>query len=248
MKTLKLILQECPSILWSRPFSSKWFLLLLLSLSACGKEKDSRPTLEDGFSTVIYDLAGDTEASMGSQSEGKEQKAFASFLFRFHDKRQIWIRNEADSTQWLKSRNWDIAFTGPYNSEIFVNHANDPANPGYQGAATGSAVMLLKQPYSTVQTAPSDAEFDNSTLQKIGWAATEFSEGWYQYNLSTHIMQAIPNRTYAIRLPDGKYAKLQILSVYKGNPPAVSVSTWPSPYYTFRYYVQQDGTRNLQTP
>jgi len=247
MKTIKRIIPKSTGLHWLCQFPYKWLMLIFLFLYSCGKDKDVKLTLEDGYSTVIYDLPGDTEASMGSRAEGKSQKPFDSFLFRFLDKRQIWIRNEADSNQWLKSKNWDIAFTGPYNSEIFINNANDAFNPGYEGPAIQSAVILLKQSYSSVQTAPSDAEFDSSPLQKIGWAATEFSEGWYQYNLSTHIMQAIPNRTYAIRLPDGKYAKLQLINVYKGNPPAVSVMTWPTPYYTFRYYVQQDGTRNLQT-
>ena len=107
--------------------------------------------------------------------------------------------------------------------------------------------MLLQQSYESVTTAPVDALFDNSTIKMIGWADIESSPGWYNYNTSTHIMKAIPSRTYALRLPNGKYAKLQLVSAYKGNPPAVTDMYWPAPYFTFRYYVQEDGSKNLST-
>lgn len=206
-----------------------------------------RQELEDGKSTIIRDLAGDVEASMGSGIDGKENRAFHTFLFRFRDQRQIWIRTKADSLQWLQSKDWDLAFTGPYNSEVFVNNAHMEFNPGFGGEAKQTSVVLLRQAYQAVTTAPSDADFDSSTINKIGWASSESSTGWFQYSLNTHIMQALTNRTYAIRLPDGKYAKLQLINAYKGNPPAVTNLNWPSPYYTFRYYVQQDGSKNLNT-
>jgi hypothetical protein len=45
----------------------------------------------------------------------------------------------------------------------------------------------------------------------------------------------------------GKYARLELINVYKGNPPVVTDLFWPAPYFTFRYFVQEDGSRNLQT-
>jgi len=243
MKTLQIILNECRSIfLLGKVFFG---LLFILSLSSCDKDEDPRPALEDGKSTVIYDLAGDVEASMAEGVEGKENRPFYTFLFRFRDQKQVWIKTKQDSLQWLKTNDWDLAFTGPYNSEVYVNNANDEFNPGYEGPASHSAVLLLKQSYQSVIAAPSDEEFDQSEVTKIGWASSESSYGWFRYSLSTHIMQALPDRTYAIRLPDGKYAKLQLINAYKGNPPAVTNMNWPAPYYTFRYYVQQDGSKNL---
>lgn len=222
-------------------------MVILFLLASCGKDEDTRPALEDGYSTVIYDLPGDTEVSMGTGVGGKETGNFNTFLFRFGDQRQIWIKNKADSLRWLKTKEWDIAFTGPYNSEIFLNSATHQYNPGYDGEATESAVVLLRQSYESVSQAPSDIEFDASDITKIGWAASESSSGWFRYVFNTHIMQEIPNRTYVLRLPDGKYAKLQIINAYKGNPPAVTNLNWPAPYYTFRYFVQQDGSKNLKT-
>ncbi|MFZ4863298.1 HmuY family protein [Sphingobacterium sp. Mn56C] len=249
MTTIKMIINEFKAFLPLRRFGGCMMAgLLCASLVACGKDDtDTKVSLEDGKSTVIYDLAGDTEASMGSDVEGKEKRAAHIFLFRFKDRKQIWIRNASDSAQWLKSADWDIAFTGPYNSEIFVNNAQKTGNPGFGGAAKNTGVVLLKQAYQNVQSAPADTEFANSDLNKIGWAATELSTGWFQYSMNTHIMQALPNRSYIIRLPDGKYAKLQLINAYKGNPPAVTNMNWPAPYFTFRYFVQQDGSKDLKT-
>lgn len=222
-------------------------LLSVLLFGSCKKEEqDPNEALQDGKSTVITDLAGDTQAAMGGATPGKEQRAFYTFLFRFKDQKQIWIRNAADSVQWLKTSDWDMAFTGPYNSEVYVNDKDYAYNPGYEGTAQSSVVML-EQAYDLVNEAPSDQQFNNSEITKIGWASSAASAGWFFYSLNTHIMQAIPNRTYAIRLPDGKYAKLQLINAYKGNPPSVTDLNWPAPYYTFKYYVQQDGSKNLKT-
>jgi len=224
-------------------------LLCILCATFFGCSKDAEdPTslLQDGSSTVISDLAGDTEASMSANTPGKVQRDFYTFLFRFSDQKQIWIRTVTDSAQWLKTKNWDIAFTGPYNSEVYVNDKNYQYNPGYGGSAE-SKVVMLPQSYDSVTDAPTDAQFNASDITKIGWAVSDGTSGWFYYSLNTHIMQAVPNRCYAIHLPNGKYAKLQLISVYKGNPPAVTDLNWPAPYLTFRYYVQQDGSRNLRT-
>lgn len=248
MKTVKLIITECAIWLSFHKIGRCIFSLTLAILfSSCGKDKDYSIGIEDGKSVVIKDLAGDVDASMGEGTAGKEQRPFYTFLFRFSDQKQIWIKNQSDSLQWLKTDNWDLAFTGSYNSEIYINNALDPFNPGYGGTANRTAVILLPQSYQSVHTAPSDSDFDQSGAQKIGWASNSESLGWFQYALTTHIMQALPNRTYAIRLPNGKYAKLQLINAYKGNPMAVTNMNWPSPYYTFKYFVQQDGSKNLDT-
>jgi len=230
----------------------KCHLLLLffatLFFAACSSnEEDNAASLTDGNSIVINDLAGDTGASMGGGTDGKEQRSFHTFLFRFGDQKQLWLHTKADSLKYMKTNDWDLAFTGPYNSEVFVNNSKYQYNPGYQGPADKTAVVVLNEDYKNVTQAPSDNVFDGSEITKIGWASSESSAGWFYYSLSSHIMQAIPNRTYAIRLPNGKYAKLQLVNAYKGNPPAVTDLNWPAPYFTFRYYVQADGSKNLNT-
>ena len=236
MKTIKILNRLLP------------VLCFWLVIASCSSNEDTQASteLEDGKSTVIRDLAGDTNGSMGGQTPGKTKKGFHTFLFRFSDKKQIWIRNAADSAQYLKTKDWDIAFTGPYNSEVYVNKGSYEFNPGYGGPAT-SAVIKIDKPYEQVDAAPADDTFASSEINKIGWAVNEEAAGWFFYSLNTHIMIAIKNRTYVIKLPDGKYAKLELINAYQGNPPTVTNLNWPAPYFTFRYYVQQDGSKNLNT-
>lgn len=225
-----------------------FYMFATLLFTACSSnEEDTSASLTDGKSTVISDLAGDTGAAMGGSTNGKEKRPFHTFLFRLKDQKQIWLHTKADSLQFMKTNDWDLAFTGPYNSEVFINSAKYQYNPGYEGPAAKTAVVLVNGKYDNLNQAPVDAEFDASSITKIGWASSESSSGWFFYSLSSHIMQAIPDRTYAIRLPDGKYAKLQLVNAYKGNPPAVTDLNWPAPYFTFRYYVQNDGSKNLST-
>lgn len=223
-------------------------IVLSLLFVACKKESTSNnASLEDGKSTVVYDLAGDTQASISDGVDGKEKRPFYVFLFNLKDKKQIWLRNAVDSSRWLQTNEWDLAFTGNFNADWYINNGNQTGNPGFGSSATNTAIVMLDQAYENVNEAPSDAVFNNSTVAKVGWADTGTSSGWYSYSLSTHLMKPYPNRTYALRLPDGKYAKLQLVNIYKGNPPAVTDMYWPAPYFTFRYYVQQGGSRNLNT-
>lgn len=222
-------------------------LALGLMFVACSKEEDLGKSLEDGKSTVIYDLAGDTKASISNGIDGKEKRPFYTFLYNLEQKKQIWIRTKADSIRWFHTQEWDLAFSGNYNGDIQINNKKYSDTPGYGGTVSNTAIIRINQPYESVGTAPSDAEFDQSNIATIGWAVESSSPGWYSYDISSHIMKAFPNRTYALRLASGKYAKLQIISAYKGNPPAVSDLYWPAPYYTFRYFIQQDASRNLST-
>lgn len=221
-------------------------LTAILVTTGCSKD-DASPSLEDGKSTIIYDLAGDTKASIANGIDGKEKRPFYTFLYNLEQKKQIWIRSKEDSIRWFKTVEWDLAFSGNYNGDIQLNNKKYEDTPGYEGDIDNTAIVLLNQNYESVDSAPSDGEFDKSNISTIGWAKASDSPGWYSYDLNTHIMKAYPNRSYALRLSSGKYAKLQILSAYKGNPPAVSDLYWPAPYFTFKYFIQQDGSRNLST-
>ncbi|MGC4232640.1 MAG: HmuY family protein [Niabella sp.] len=224
-----------------------WFVAgLFLLLVSCKKDaSEIASSLEDGKSTVIYDLAGDTEASMGDGVDGKEKRPFHTFLFRFSDKRQIWLRNAADSAQWLKTQDWDIAFAKEYNSLVLVNNGSVAGTPGYGGPGTAQ-MIIVEKPYEKVTEAPSDEEFANNGVSGVGWDNGS-GVGWYTYSLKTHLSVPIRGRTFVLKTTHGKYAKLQLVNIYKGNPPAVTDLHWPAPYFTFRYFVQEDGSRNLST-
>lgn len=208
-------------------------ICLIILLTACSK-KDDTLNSSDGVSTTITDLVGDTAAQM---SEGTP---FKSLYFSFATGSAVVISDAEKATT-----KWDLAFTGPYNAEVFINYGGYEYNPGYGGPGQG-AVIQIDAPYDQVNTAPDATAFNASTLTKIGWDAGN-GRGWFFYSLDNHIAVPIRNRTFVIRTATGKYAKLELLSVYKGNPPVVTDLYWPAPYFTFRYFVQEDGSNNIRT-
>jgi len=226
------MITKSPYIIYSKAIVA---CLVMLLASSCSKE-DNKPDSTDRLSTVITDLVGDTTASM---SEGGSA-SFQNLYFNFSTHSAVTI-SDADKA----TTKWDLAFTGPYNSEVYVNYGGYQYNPGYGGPGQG-AVIQIDKPYDQVTTAPSAAEFSASAVTKIGWDSGN-GNGWFFYSLDNHISVPVKNRTFVLRTADGKYAKLELLNVYKGNPAVVTDLYWPAPYLTFRYYVQQDGSNNLRT-
>jgi hypothetical protein len=79
---------------------------------------------------------------------------------------------------------------------------------------------------------------------------------WYNYtgqagNPANAII-AIPGKVIVVKTADGRYAKVEIVSYYYGNPNTTTaefanMNTRPaSRYYTFRFIYQPDGSRNLK--
>lgn len=202
---------------------------------SCTKNSDGTDT-PDNASIWIKDLPGDTAARMS----GGGSASFKTLYFNLDSGKAVTI-SEADKA----TTKWDLAFTGPYNSEVYVNYGGYEYNPGYGGPGKG-AVVQIEKPYAQVNNAPSDAEFSKSLLTKIGWESGS-NGGWFFYSMDNHIAVPIKNRTFTIRTASGKYAKLELLNVYKGNPPVVTDLYWPAPYLTFRYFIQKDGSSNLRT-
>ncbi|MCW3463116.1 HmuY family protein [Chitinophaga nivalis] len=223
-------------------------VLLLAGMTACKKDnnevKNTR-SYEDGKSTVIYDMAGDTRASVGGGIDDKEKRPFKPFLFSFKTGKQSWDTSAAN----LKSNSWDVAFTELYNAMVVVNNGKNSKSPGNGGNGVGE-IVFYDQPYATLTTAPDDEYFKAHNMVSTGWDGYPLpsNRGWYFYSLTTHLARPIPNRTFVIRTADGQFAKLELISMYKGNPPTVTDLLWPAPYFTFRYFLQTDGSRNLTTP
>ncbi|WP_400261034.1 HmuY family protein [Sphingobacterium sp. SG20118] len=227
------------------------YICICLLFASCNKENvDPNKQLEDGVSTIISDLAGDVEAYVGNGAAGngnpKEKRDFHTFLFRLSDKKQTWLKNEADSNANFAKKDWDIAFSGQYNSTLYVNDGTVNSTPAF-GNGSKHKIVLVKQAYDQVDTAPSDNDFEQKSINGVSAILDDDSQGWYNYDMVSHLAKTALGRTYVIRLSNGKYAKLQMISMYKGAPAAVTDLNWPAPYFTFKYFVQEDGSKNLKT-
>ncbi|NIG56394.1 HmuY family protein [Chitinophaga sp. Cy-1792] len=219
------------------------FSLIILSLASCSKSADNTPQSTDRAITVS-DLPADTTAAMGEGVDGKQSRPFYTVTFNLNTKEHHTIHNAADSTQYLKNTNWDIAFSKEYNSYVVTNNGTIAGTPGYGGPGVGRLVIVEK-PFDQVTTAPSEEIFQSQGLAGVGWDNGN-GYGWFFYSLNNHICVPVRNRTFVIKTATGKFAKLELLNIYKGNPPVVTDLFWPAPYITFRYFVQEDGSRDLR--
>lgn len=191
---------------------------------------------------------------------GKETGKFNMFLFRFADSSQQIIRDAADSARYLKNGKWDLAFTEEFNGMLWLNNGLYNKNPGYGGPLTKTSVVMYLYGYEFMNEAPPDSVFDAvpASNMQMGFAS-EYGKGvnaWYEYSSTTHLAQPFPYRAYYLRLQQIDpvtgassylYGKLQMISMYKGAPEVVTDVNWPSPYFTFRYFIQKNGSRNLKT-
>ena len=140
------------------------------------------------------------------------------------------------------STKWDIAFKA---TTIKVNG-------GTSGPGTATA-QIVSSGFDDLIEAPADGYKADAAS---GFAITG-SNGWYTYTGAAtsgpqHAILPIAGKTIVVKTANGKYAKLQIVSYYKGNPNTATtefanLATRPlSGYYTIRYMIQADGSRKLQ--
>ncbi len=184
------------------------------------------------------------DSSTGPGNEEEDESQIESYIVEdipasdaitYYSLRDNSIVEASDSA----STEWDIAFS---TTTIYTN--SEASGPGDGGA------LVLDVSFDDVTIAPSDGySTDTDTLLAI---PTGSGNGWYNYNRTTHIVTPIENKTLVIKTGDGaNYAKLQVLSYYKGNPDlsgeefSNNPDNYPSGYYTFEYVIQLNGSREF---
>ena len=153
--------------------------------------------------------------------------------FAFYNLEEGVIVSSADSA----STKWDLAFR---NTSILVNGGT--SGPG-QGAA-----QVVEGIFEELEEAPADGY---QTDTEEGPAI----QGWYTYTSDTatpfHAVLTEPGKVIMLKTANGKYAKVEILSYYKGNPDTSTAEFADTDtraddrYYTFRYIIQPDGSRSF---
>ncbi|WPP50088.1 HmuY family protein [Catalinimonas niigatensis] len=87
----------------------------------------------------------------------------------------------------------------------------------------------------------------------------EVESSWYNYTGQpeedspppAHAILTVPGKVIVLKTADGNYAKLEVLSYYEGNPDTTTDEFYDlmtrsnSGYYTFRYVVQTNGSREF---
>ncbi len=147
------------------------------------------------------------------------------------------------------STTWDLSFE---STGIYVNG-------GISGPGNGAAVVV-NDLFENVVTAPADGQFRvdaaggtaNLAIVAQGNTMPPNPLGWYTFSsipggMGASLITPTPGRTIVVRCANGLFAKVQIQSYYLNapDPATVTVST-PTRFYTFRWVVQPDGSRNLR--
>jgi len=129
------------------------------------------------------------------------------------------------------STDWDIKFSASDRS----------ADITFGNGATG---QLVEGTFNAYETAP-----ENGYLESITGIGNVYT---YTANKNPkHALLITPDRLIIVKTGKEKYAKIEMISYYKGNPDTktpefAALETRPADkHYTFKYVLQADGTNKF---
>ena len=202
---------------------------LSIALVACSKDEE---TIVVPVSAItVKDLAADTVTGLGLV--GRPQSALTTTYYSLVDNKAI-ASTDAASTKW------DIAFS---STKILING-------GTSGPGIGGAFVHIGS-FDTFTSIPADSIFKTDNANAASYAIPLGSgKAWYTYDGLTTLVSPIAGRVLVIRTATGKYAKIEIISYYKGGvtlPSTASVNDklFKQRYYTFRYAYQPNGSKTF---
>jgi HmuY protein len=210
-----------------KPFLSAFVMAGVFTLTLSCKEDD--PAVEAIVATTVTDIAADPGTGT-NPTTGQPIGTTGKFkLFSF--KTGAVVPN-ADSV----STKWDIGFR---RTTIILNGGT--SGPGNAGA------LILSQLFDEVKEAPADGYLtDNKATNPATFALPSGSgRSWYTYDAGANVIKPTAGRVLIIRTADGKYAKVEMLSYYKGNKSAPTSEDLPA-YYSFRYVYQPNDSKSFQ--
>lgn len=203
--------------------------LMVFMIFACDKDEDAEPDDDQGNSQEkaevkqAEDIPADPDGGHGQPVEYTFYSLAGGEIV-------------ADSN----SADWDIALGG---TTILINGGS--SGPG------ATQAQIVDDIFSEVTEAPEEG-YVYDEEEGAGLAIpTGSGNGWYNYSgPPAHKIEPIAGKVILLKNEEkGYYAKMEIISYYKGNPD-LSQYTDEQPeedsrYYTFRYAIQEDGSRQF---
>ncbi|AQX04285.1 hypothetical protein ATB99_03450 [Elizabethkingia meningoseptica] len=194
----------------------------LLALASCSSnDRGSEPAPVNPSASVKTQEVKDVQVT-------KEKDKFT--LYSLRENKMIDV-TEQDTDKW------DIGFSG---TKIIING-------GKIRKGKGAAAIVKGASFDGVKVAPEDGAFktDNGTANEDLALEPLSSKSWYNYSGEpNHLITPIAGNIIVIKTGDGKYAKIQITSYYKGSPENPTITS-PSGYYTFKFALQTDGSKTF---
>lgn len=190
-------------------------------VAACSSSDDPAPV--PLTATTVKDVAADPTVNA---STGQPQPATGKFTLYSLANNAVVPNADSASTKW------DIGFR---STVIIVNGGT--SGPGQGGALVQSGI------FDELKTAPT-AGYVQDAKPNYAIAAAS-GQGWYNYNPQVNQITPVAGKVIFLKTAEGKYAKLEILSYYKGAPTTIE-ATSQARHYTFRYVYQPDGSTKLE--
>jgi hypothetical protein len=200
-----------------------WNLALFSTalMFSCSDSDDPKPE-ENLEAVLVEDLHAPADVMDRQTGEIIELNSYKYYSF------------EGNDLVASENGNWDIGFKG---LNIIVNNGING-----NGNAEAAIVQGVFEQYNSV---PETVELKIDTEESLA-IPTGSGNGWYNYNMTTHLVSPQPGNILIVKTNAGNYVKMEILSYYQGNPPMNEVNlTTPSAYYTFQYMLQPNGSREF---
>lgn len=197
------------------------FLALFIFTASCSSDENNDNTIPTVQTTKVSDLPAPQTGGQGQPVGGE----FTKFSF--------------SENKIVTTDKWDIAFRG---TVIIVNggakyNAEDAGEPSRTGSG---AVSIVSGAFSEVTTFPAANTFAQDAASVYAFPAAG-ANAWYDYNGQTHMIAAKAGKVFVVKTHDGKYAKVELLSYYKGAP-TTPTATSESRFYTFNFAYQANST------
>ena len=226
------------------------FVFILLAVTSCKKDQPLPPEIISAHQFVqVSNLKIDPEI-VAKAPEAK------------YDPNGLWYysleEGKVIAADQSKTDNWDFAFDC-YKTMIYINNGKFRSNKVISGSAGKALFTIVPKLFEEVTSAPADDELYNRAVDYSGnYGESLYSLngdlnpdilGWvqsFENGVLLKVVKAIKNRTIIFKTNKGKYAKLQIRSVYKDNPEQPTESSEKF-YLNFRFFLQKDGSTNLDS-
>jgi len=233
---------------------------VIATASSCSKSDSPKIEPEEEVTTVPYYTVQRVKNLAAESDDANPTENRKTVLFNLRTGKEAPL-------DYSRTSRWDISFGGLYNSFVGGNNGSNDANVGFGGPGKGG-VYIVEKAFDEVVDVPADHLFKTHSHVIGTDNAGVFGEGtgWYLYDFAGDILgngssekahvaytlsapvttkqgKLVPARTLIIRLPNGDYAKIKILSVYKDllNPDQW-FRTSPKMFFTFDYTLVPAGS------
>lgn len=119
---------------------------------------------------------------------------------------------------------WDISMKG---TELRVN----------------GGVVMVDSAFAEVTEAPADGYVSDTPEQTAIPGGS--GKGWFNYDPTTHIITPVENRTFVLKLKNGRYAKLRVTDYYRQEFTAAGPQPVPR-HWSFRFELAPEGSRQFE--